>query len=146
MKSIELKTKGRGISLGVFLAIIFSSGVYAQRTEFLVSTVVPEARGYVDVKEDPHKKYLIKVEVSELAEAQKLIPAKPTYVVWMITEQTIVKNIGEINSLTGFLVKRRKPLLETVSPFKPIKVFITSEYNARVQYPSAQVVLTTQRI
>lgn len=143
---MELKNKGRRFYLGIFLAVIFSSGAYAQKTDFLLSTVVPEARGYVDIKKDQHKKYLIKVEVSDLTEAKKLVPAKPIYVVWMMTEQSIIKNIGQINNLSGFLVKKRKPSLETASPFKPVKVFITTEYNARVQYPSAQIVLTTQRI
>lgn len=87
MKSIELKNKERCISPGVFLAVTFSSGAYAQKADFLVSTVAPEAKGYVDVKTDSHMKYLIKVEVSELEEAKKLIPAKPIYVVWMVTEQ-----------------------------------------------------------
>lgn len=146
MKSPELRKKAGSISLAVFLALAISSVAYAQRVDFLLSTVAPAATGYVDIKTDQHKQYVIKVQVSDLAEAKKLVPAKQTYVVWIITEQTIVKNIGQINSLTGFFSRKVKPSLETVTPFKPIKVFITTEYNARVQYPSSHIVLTTQRI
>lgn len=146
MKSPELRKKAGSISLAVFLVLAFSLHTYAQRADFLLSTVVPAATGYVDIKTDQHKQYVITVQVSDLAEAKKLIPAKQTYVVWIITEQTIVKNIGQINGLAGFFSKKVKPSLETVSPFKPIKVFITTEYNAKVLYPSSQIVLTTQRI
>ncbi|RFS17045.1 hypothetical protein [Emticicia sp. C21] len=146
MGSTELKNKAGSISLVVFLALVFSSVTYAQRADFLLSTVVPLATGYVDIKPDHNKNYIIAVKVADLAEAKKLIPAKQVYVVWIITEQTIIKNIGEINGSTGFFSKKVKPSLETVSPFKPIKVFITTEYNASVQYPSSQIVLTTQRI
>lgn len=146
MKSPELRNKAVGISSAVFLVLAFSFHTYAQRSDFLLSTVVPSAKGYVDIKTDQHKQYIITVMVADLTEAKKLIPAKQTYVVWIITEQTIVKNIGQINGLTGFFSKKLKPSLETVSPFKPIKVFITTEYDARVKYPSAQIVLSTQTI
>jgi hypothetical protein len=84
--------------------------------------------------------------VADLVAAKKLIPAKHLYVVWMITEQTITKNLGQINGLSGMFVKKQKTSLETVSRFKPVKVFITSEYDAQVQYPSSQIILTTQII
>ena len=146
MKSTELKNKAKHIFTGIFFAFVFPLSTYAQRAEFLLSTVVPAARGYVDVQKDHNKNYLIKVQVSDLTEVKRLVPAKQTYVVWMITEQTITKNLGQINSLTGFFVKKLKNSIETVSPFKPIKVFITTEYDASVRYPSAEIVLSTQLI
>jgi hypothetical protein len=146
MKSTELQNKVKNIFLGIFFALAFSSGTYAQRTDFLVSAVVPTARGYVDIHKDVNKNYVIKVQVSDLTEVKKLVPSKQTYIVWMITEQTITKNLGQINNLNGFFTKKLKDSIETVSPFKPIKVFITTEYESNVQYPSAQIVLSTQNI
>ncbi|WP_379977867.1 hypothetical protein [Emticicia soli] len=146
MKSTELKNKAGTISLIILLVLIFFSNIYAQRTDFLISTVVPAARGYVDINLNHEKNYVIKVYVSDLTEVKRLVPSKHSYVVWMITEQTILKNIGQINSLTGFFVKKIKESLEIISPFKPIKVFITTEYDSRVRYPSADIVLSTQNI
>ena len=146
MKSTELKNTARNISLVVFPALALSLGAYAQRAEFLQSSVVPAANGYVEVKPEHYTTYLIKVQVADLVAAKKLIPAKHIYVVWMITEQTITKNLGQINGLSGLFVKKLKTSLETVSTFRPVKVFITTEYDARVQYPSSQVILTTQII
>jgi len=49
MKSSELRNKAGSISLAVFLALVFSFHTYAQRADFLLSTVVPMATGYLIV-------------------------------------------------------------------------------------------------
>jgi hypothetical protein len=59
MKSTELKNATRNISLVVFPALALSSGAYAQRAEFLRSSVVPAANGYVEVKPEHYNTYLI---------------------------------------------------------------------------------------
>jgi hypothetical protein len=63
-----------------------------------------------------------------------------TYVVWMLTDQGIMKNIGRVNSSNKLKVS-----FETVSSFKPIKIFITAEDDEDVQYPGQQVVLSTDK-
>lgn len=109
----------------------------------MTSPVVPAARGNVQVKKDKNKNYLIDVHLSELAEVSRLSPPKQTYVVWIITEENITRNIGQINSKTGMLSKQLKASFETVSAFKPIKVFITAEDDASILAPSGQIILTT---
>jgi hypothetical protein len=125
------------------IAIIFSFQSCATKINFLNSIVVPAAEGFVKVKKDNNNNYAIRIELSNLAESGRLQPAKRTYVVWMETDREVMKNIGQINSSTSLLSKRLKADFETVSPVKPTRIFITAEDDATIQYPGAQVVLST---
>jgi hypothetical protein len=83
--------------------------------------------------------------LTDLAEVQRLQPVRQTYVVWMLTDHDITKNIGQIKSSTGMMKKQLRASFETVSSFKPIKIFITAEDNADIQYPGNQIVLETDK-
>ena len=111
----------------------------------MTSSVVPAARGYAIVKRDNNKNYFIELHLSNLAEVERLQTLKLTYVVWMVTDQDETKNIGQINSSKGFFTKKLKASFETVSSFKPIKIFITAENDPTIQYPAASVVLSTDK-
>jgi hypothetical protein len=63
----------------------------------------------------------------------------------METENSVVKNIGQIKSDTGFMSSKLKATFETVTSFEPSKIFITAEDNADVKYPGMQLILTTNR-
>ena len=134
------------IHLG-FLMLIIASSISActKKITFLISSVVPAARGYVYIKTDKNKNNVIDVHLTELAEVQRLQPARQTYVVWMLTDHDNIKNIGQIKSSTGMLNKQLKATFETVSSFKPVKIFITAEDNADTQYPGSQIVLETDK-
>ena len=112
---------------------------------FQNSSVVPAAQGKVSLKKDSNKNNLIKIEITNLAEVTRLQPSKNVYVVWMETEDSVVKNIGQIKSDTGFMSSKLKASFETVTSFEPSKIFITAEDNADVLYPGMQLVLTTNR-
>lgn len=133
----------------IFLAavatmMIFSFSSCATKTSFLTSSVVPAAQGDVKVKKDGNNNYVIKVQLSNLAEPVRLEPSKNTYVVWMETDDNITKNIGQVKSSTSLLSKHLKGSFETVSSFKPKKIFITAENDANIQYPAYNdIVLTT---
>jgi hypothetical protein len=138
--------QSKNILLGLLtLMIIFSLGACSKKISFLTSSVVPAARGYVSVKTDKNKNYVIGVHLTRLAEVQRLQPAKLTYVVWMATEQNTAKNIGQIKSSSNLLSRELKASFETVSSFKPAKIFITAEDNADAQYPGNQMVLETDK-
>ncbi|HLO82087.1 MAG TPA: hypothetical protein VK166_14060 [Chitinophagaceae bacterium] len=116
----------------------------AKKVSFQTSTVVPAAEGSVKLTKDNNHNYGIKIYLANLAEPTRLQPSKSSYVVWMETDENSTKNIGQINTSTGFMSSKLKASFETVSPVKPTKIFITAEDEPGVQYPGTQVVLTTQ--
>ena len=129
-----------GISVIILLIVLDSC---ATNVKFLTSSVVPAARGTVKVKMDKNKNYAIDLTLSDLAEVSRLEPSKSTYIVWMVTNQEITKNIGQLNSSKGFMSKRLKGSFKTVSSDKPTKIYITAENDPNIQYPGNMVVLTT---
>jgi hypothetical protein len=127
----------------VAAAVLFFFTSCASKVSFLTSPVVPAAQGTVKVKKDNNKNYNIAIELNNLAEPDRLQPSKKTYVVWMDTDDNVAKNIGQINSSTGFLSNKLKASFETVSSVKPHKIFITAEDDGNIQHPGSMVVLTT---
>ena len=115
----------------------------ARKMTFNNSSVVPAATGSVKIKSDKNNNHSIDISVTNLAPADKLTPAKKTYVVWMVTEGNGTKNIGQISTSGSLLSKTLKGSLETVTTFKPVSIFITAEDDATVQYPGTTVVLNT---
>ena len=132
-------------NLLLMIVVLFSINSCTKKIAFLTSSVVPAARGDVKVSKDKNMNYVIQVHISELAEVSRLSPPKQTYVVWMITDQNDIKNIGKINSKMGGLVKQLNASFETVSDLKPNKIFITAEDDASVQFPNSQIILSTDR-
>lgn len=140
--------KRTGLSVltkNAFLSIMMTMTVFlftscAHKISFLTSSVVPAARGGVKIKKDKNKNSVIQIHLSNLAEANRLTPPRKTYVVWMQTSEERTENIGQIKSL-----KNLNASFETTSSSYPIKIFITAEDDASIQYPSTQMVLTTNR-
>lgn len=146
MKNIKSNQLARNIILSILATIaIFSIASCARKITFLTSSVVPAARGTIKVKKDHNNNYHIQILLSNLAQPSRLQPPKQTYVAWMVTNQGITKNIGQINSSTGRFSKKLKASLETVSSFKPTKIFITAEDDPKIQFPGTQVILSTDK-
>jgi len=139
MKTTRLINLTKNIFIGILTTVmILSFTSCSRKVTFLTSQVVPAAQGYVKVKKDNNNNYVIQIHISDLAGVERLQPAKQTYVVWMVTDREITKNIGRINSSNQLNAS-----FETVSSYKPIKIFITAEEDESVQYPGDQVVLST---
>ena len=144
MKTEKFKLRTESIFFTIFLLVLlipFTS--CAKKYTFLNSTVVPAAKGFVKIKQDNNKNYLVKVQVSDLANVERVQSFKTTYVIWMETDRGNLENLGQLKSSTGFLSNRRSASLETVSSYKPVKIFITTEEGVNVQTPGSQVALTT---
>ena len=139
MKTTKSNAKTKKIFLGFLVVLIMLPfSVYAKKIPFLQSSRAPAAEGYVKVKNDRNKNYVIKIRIEHLAEIEDLEPAQQTYVVWMDIDGDITKNIGRINSTNKLNVS-----FETVSSFQPIKIFITTEEDENAQEPSWNTILTT---
>jgi len=144
-----MKTQNKNkLVTGIFfsilvVSIIFLATACTQKVTFLNSSVVPAAKGTVKVKQDNNKNYVIEVEIEDLVEVERLQPSKQTYVVWMETDRGNAENLGQLKSSRSFLSKQKTASLETVSSFKPIKIFVTAENGIDVRYPGSQIILTT---
>ena len=144
MKTITPNILNQNIITGLLAAMtILSFDSCAKRIAFLTSSIVPAARGYVKIKRDNNHNYVIQIHLSDLAEVTRLQPPRQTYVVWMTTDDDITKNIAQINNSTNFLSEKFITSFETVSSFRPTKIFITAEYNGHVQVPDTMVILST---
>ena len=144
MKKLNFQTKG--ILLGILvIGMVLPFTANAKKIKFLQSAVVPAAKGYVKVKTDNNKNHVIKIEIRDLADVERLNTSKISYVVWMETDQGRTENLGQLNSSSGFLSKQMKASLETVSSYMPTKIFVTAEEFENAQYPGERVILTTDR-
>lgn len=123
------------------LVLSFSS--CSQKANFLISNVVPAAKGSVTVSKTKNDNYEVSVQLTDLADPGRLQPAKSLYVVWMETGNNPTQNIGQIKTSSGFLSKNMKSSFKTTSSSRPTKIYITAEDDSSIQYPHGVVVLTT---
>lgn len=131
------------ILLLFMVTFTFSSWAQSKKVPFNTSTVVPGAEGEVKVKKDKNGNFNIDISIENLAESSKLTPAKKAYVVWIETKEKGVKNIGQVNSSSSLFSKTKKASITTVSPYKPVRVFISAEDDGGVEEPGTVIVLTT---
>jgi hypothetical protein len=125
--------------LSFVLLQIYSS--CAKSIEFENSNIVPAARGKVSVKKDKNDNYNIKLELSYLAEPDRLSPPKKYYVVWLSSDTNQMPlNIGQIVGTSKLHVE-----FESVSSSKPKRIFVTAEDDVTTQYPSQYIVLETSK-
>ena len=126
------------ISVAFLTIMILSFTSCTPKITFLTSSIVPAAEGVVTVKDDNNNNYSIKLDITNLAAVDRLDPPKNTYVVWMETDRGAARNIGRI-----VVTNKMNVSFETVSSFRPTKIFITAEDNENAQYPGEMLVLTT---
>lgn len=127
------------IAHSLFMVVALSS--CTPKMTFLNSTIAPAATGGVSVKKDKNNNYVLNVSVMNLAEPKQLTPAKETYIVWMESDESSVKKLGQIAPRS----KALKGELKTTSTDKPKEVYITAENDANTTYPNGDIILTTKR-
>lgn len=98
--------------------------------KFPVSTITPSAVISATKKTDKSNNTILSITAKNLASADRLSPAKKTYVVWITTAKNGIKNIGQLNQKNGKTAK-----LETLTSFNPIQIFITAEDEGNISYP-----------
>jgi hypothetical protein len=144
MKSLKKSIQVKNFLLAAISTVmLFSLNSCATKANFLASSVVPAAGGTAKVKKDNNKNYVISINLYNLAEADKLNPPRKTYIVWMVTDDDATKNLGQISTSSSLFSKQLKASFETVSSFKPKKIFLTAEDEPVLQEPGAQMILST---
>ena len=139
MKALRFNSLVKSFFPAIILFLIMTSlESCTEKIPFLTSAVVPAAEGWVKVKEDRNNNYTIELNVTRLADPQRLTPPKNMYVVWIDTEQNGQQMIGQLN-----MSKSLNGSIKTMTPHKPIGIFITAEEDITAKYPDSQVVLRT---
>jgi hypothetical protein len=112
------------------MATIILLSSCASTAKFPVSSVTPAAEIVAKMKEDKNNNSVVEVTAKNLASAERLNPPKNNYVVWIVTEDNGIKNIGQLMNKNG-----NKSVLETTTPFKVKEIFITAEEQGNISLP-----------
>lgn len=116
------------LSIGLMFIITTSC---ATGIKFPVSTVEPAAEISAKIKKDKQDNYLITITANYLAAVERLSPPMKTYVVWIVTKENAINNIGQLKNNNG-----KKVTLETLSAIEPKEIFITAENEESVTAPN----------
>ncbi len=120
----------------IFAAILISS--CSGPHQFPTSEVLPAAEAKVDINRNDNRNYEIELEIKNIARPERLTPSRNNYVAWMETENHGVVNLGNLR-----INSKNRASLETVTPYTPIRIFITAEDGRNIMRPSTQVVLNS---
>lgn len=122
--------KGSLIILFCVLAFIFQScGITAK---FPVSSIVPAADITATKSVDKNKNYVIKVTAKSLAHPERLNPPKKTYVIWAISNEGNIINIGQLVVSKN---ARKTKVFKTSISNNPSQLFITAEDQGNISSP-----------
>src|SRR5678816_115809 len=80
----------------------------------------------------------IHIEIDKVQPAQKLYPAMNAYVVWAVSPEGSVENVGELGVTDG------KGRLDTASKFDQVGILITAEPHFMVDRPNAVIAFNNQ--
>jgi hypothetical protein len=122
MKTLQL------MIIGVLLALLTScSTTY----HFPLSNVTPAADISVQIEQDDNGNYNIELTAKNLAAPSRLSPPRQNYSVWIITDEGLTKNLGQLG-----IENAEKVVFETTTPFKVKEIFITGEDKPNNAIPS----------
>lgn len=115
----------------LFITLIFILTSCATTTKFPISNIVPAAEIVAKMKQDKNKNYAIEIIAKNLASPDRLNPPKNNYSVWIVTEKNGTKNLGQLINKNA-----KKTVLKTTTPFKVVEIFITTENQGNISYPT----------
>ena len=123
----------------ITLAVVSAALVYAaKRFPLNAASIVPAAKGSVEIGKDRNGNTEVKLKVEHLANPTSLSPSQANYVVWLEAKDSGPENEGELK-VNGKL----EGTFQTVTPRKNFELFVTGENDATVNSPSGPEVLRT---
>jgi hypothetical protein len=122
MKLVQL------VSVAVIMMLVASC---SNSIDFPVSAVAPAADIIASVKQDKNSNFEVTVTARNLAEAGRIAPGKTTYVVWVVTTDGEVKNLGQLD-----VKNARTASLNSLTAFEFSEIFITAEEAGDVFFPA----------
>lgn len=121
----------------VLAAVLITS--CAQRVVFPDSASLPGADAVLKINENKNNNYELELEVKNIAKPNRLTPPRNNYIVWLETASHGTVNIGNLR-----VSDKNRASMVTVTPYKPIRVFISAEDRQDVIFPSSQIVLNSE--
>lgn len=129
----------RKILMTGLLALLMMLAGCAKRVTFPASEMVPAAKAVVQIDKSKNENYNIELKVTNLAKPDRLTPSRRYYSVWMETKNHGTLNIGNLK-----VNRKSKASLQTVTPYDPIRIYITAEDKQNPSNPSTQVILNSE--
>ena len=105
--------------------------VEAKKLPLTASSVVPGARGYVEVDTDKNGNDRVKMVVGHLANPQNLTPPASAYIVWFQEVGGAAQNKGQLK-----VDKDLKAEFRSVTSSKSFALFVTGERDSSASAPS----------
>jgi len=108
----------------------------AHKVQLTAASIVPAARGEIEVGKDHNGNTEIKMAVQHLARPEDLSPPMSTYVVWLQEQGANAENQGQLE-----INKNLQASFRTVTPLKSFDLFVTAEPAATAKSPGGPEVL-----
>lgn len=124
-------------TVGLTLALLCTIAYAAKKYPMTAASIVPGARGEVEVGKDKNGNTKLKMTVQHLASPSNLTPPATGYVIWLRERNGEASNQGQLK-----MNKNLQATFETITPFKSFDVFVTAEQDASAKAPSGAQVLT----
>lgn len=120
-------------------AVLFAALAYpAKKFPLTAASIVPAAKGSVEVGKDRNGNTELTLKVEHLANPASLSPSQTNYVVWLQDKASEPENQGELK-VNGNLEGN----FRTVTPRRHFDLFVTGENDAAAKSPSGPEVLRT---
>jgi hypothetical protein len=108
----------------------------AHKIQLTAASIVPGARGAIEVGKDHNGNTEIKMAVQHLARPEDLSPPMSTYVVWLQEQGANAENEGQLE-----INKNLEASFRTVTPLKSFDLFVSAEPAATAKSPGGPEVL-----
>lgn len=113
--------------LGTLVLLLASCGATAK---FPTSSVAPASVITATKKKDKNNNYIIEVTAELLASPDRLTPPRNNYSVWIVTDDNVTQNMGQLKNKNA-----KTATLTATTPFTVKEIFVTAEDKSNNSYP-----------